>query len=277
MHHKPTLVILGADAALHAACRAALAGHTDVFYEGQAERPYRPDFVLVPLRDPLLACVERFAIQRRIQPDVPLLLCGADVAAEVAVELIKAGAVDFVGLPIAPEVLRRKLDRARSGRYVSVLDEPALAPLRTSQGEEGQAPGLNRRRCFRVQVPSHLALVLSSPKLGENVRIPVEDLSVKMDGQAGGMRLRADAAVVARLLALGGEVPVSIHLPGPGPGEGQVLPGHIHLLRMNAGVTGAHVVLGVQYRLTHHRDEEKLERLWMQCQRQLKTSIRPAH
>lgn len=118
-------------------------------------------------------------------------------------------------------------------------------------------------------MPSYIGLAVSSPKLGEHVRLPVEDLSVPMDGHAGGMRLRADAAV-ARVLSLGSEVPVSIHVPG----EAHPLPGQIHLLRMtpSANTPGAPMMLGVQYRMSHHRDEGKLERLWMQCQRLFKAA-----
>jgi CheY-like chemotaxis protein len=140
--HKRTLVILGSDAALHGACVAALAGHTEVFDEGYPDRPHQPDFVLIPLREPLLPCIELFATQRRTQARVPILLCGADLPVEVVVELIKAGAVDFVGLPIVPEVLRRKLERAQTGRYVLALDEPAFASLLSplDRSPMGQGP-----------------------------------------------------------------------------------------------------------------------------------------
>lgn len=263
--HPFTAVVLDADPALLALCTDALAGLAKVYPEGHPERPLRPDFVLVALREPMFQSVARFVTQKSQAPEVPVLLVGELSDVDEVVELLKAGATDFVRLPLVPEVLRRKLMRVKKGRYIHVLDRPALLPLRPLEDAGDQADGApdgaNRRRCFRVNIPADVSLQVSSPLLPPEARMAVEDLSISSEDQPGGMRLRGDASLVAQLLAMGADVPARFHLPG----EAQPLPGRFRVLRLVP--LGRHVNLGVSYRLTHVRDEDKLQRLWVQCQR----------
>ena len=100
--------------------------------------------------------------------------------------------------------------------------------------------------------------------MGGDLHLLAEDLSVAIDDEPGGMRLRAELGQAGRLPAAGAEVVANFHLPG----ETTPLPGHIRLMRTGAGIN--HVWLGVKYRLNSQRDEEKVQRLWVRYQRQMR-------
>ncbi len=262
------VVLLGGDPALRQACATALGGLARIYLEADADRPHHPALVMLVLRPPFTADVEVFCKQRRAQPDVPIMLLSAALRADVAVELVKHGAVDFLALPPDPAALQRKAERVLLCRPGVTLDAPALEPLRAMYEAEAEAAErartqANRRRCFRAQVPSQQALVVRLPHLDGEVQLVAEDLSVPIDDQPGGMRLRADNACAPRLPAEGAEVAARFHLPG----EAAPLPGSLRVMRATSGP--AHVWLGVEYRLSSTRDEEKIQRLWVQYQRQV--------
>lgn len=266
---------MGADGALRQQCAHALGGLGRVYAPEDADRPHRPDLVLMCFAPGDLAgAVQRFAQQLAAQPATPVLLLGQDVPVDLAVELLRLGATDFLALPLQALPLRRKVERTLLGRAQPAFDWPELAPLRVAEEEQIKAAdqkplAQNRRRCFRALIPSDMTLQVSLPQRGEDLRLIAEELSVPMDGHRGGLRLRTEGVALARLPAMGSEVQARFHLED----DPRPLPGQLRLVRLTTtmGRSGPVVWLGAQYQLTQPKDEDQIQRFWVKCQRQTRS------
>lgn len=254
--------LIGADAALTEECRAALAGFGALRMVGpkvtQLGRP--PDATLVCLRYPIAEGVAVFAQSRAFRPNVPVILIGDEIDVDIATELLKCGATEFITRSSLPELLRPKLERALELRRGPVLDLEEFAPLSQLQPASQQA---HRRRCFRAQVRG---ATLRVPGRGAEVQICVEDLSIPTDGWPGGLGAVADEASLRRL-PLGewggtASIPLVLQLPGE-----PAVAVSARLVGRRRRKTGGTTHLAFQYVATSPGSEAVLRRAWVGAQR----------
>jgi CheY-like chemotaxis protein len=258
-------VLLAATEAQHQELAAALLGLADLVREEQWERAGRTDLFLLLLHEPYVDGVRTFTSLREAHPGVPVLLLSETLSADFAVELIKHGATDFLSLPPDQQALRRKAERALRVCFQAAFDAPLFAPLLPKDGrapEPNSPDGRNRRRCFRAPIPTGMSLGVTIPLRGGDIRLVAEEFSVALDGVRGGIRLLGDAALAPRVPGSGSNLAVRFHLPD----EAAPVPGHISIIR--TGLAGGQVWLGGQYWMDSPRDEDKIQRLWIRCQRQ---------
>lgn len=254
--------LIGADAALTEECRRALVGFGALRTVGpevtQLGRP--PAATLVSLRHPIAAGVAAFAQSRAFRPNVPVILIGEDVDLDIATELLKCGAAEFITRESLPGLLRPKLERALELRLGPVLDVAEFLPL--ARSPEASQPS-NRRRCFRAQVRGATLRVAGR---GVEVQIPVEDLSIPTDGWPGGLGAVADQASMRRLPLneWGGaaSIPLVLHLAGEPP-----VALNARLVANRRRPTAGTTHLAFQYIVTAPGAEAVLRRAWMAAQR----------
>lgn len=254
--------LIGADAALTEECRAALAGFGTLRMVGpevtQLGRP--PDATLVCLRYPIAEGMTVFAQSRAFRPNVPVVLIGDEIDVDIATELLKCGATEFIVRSSLPELLRPKLERALELRRGPVLDMQEFRALGQSQQAAQQA---NRRRCFRAQLRG---ATLRVPGRGAEVQLCVEDLSIPTDGWPGGLGAVADEASVRRLplneWSGASSIPLVLHLPGE-----PAVALNARLVASRRRKTGGTTHLAFQYLATVPGSEAVLRRAWMAAQR----------
>ena len=92
-------------------------------------RPCRPDIVIVEIpsnqgrkNEPTSSVIERLA---RAFPDTAILVTGPTRSAQHVIQIIRAGALDFLGRPVKQDDLLRALDKAARSRPSSVPPQRA--------------------------------------------------------------------------------------------------------------------------------------------------------
>ncbi len=273
--------IVGADTEMFKTCAAALRPIASVvpltvgvrdsvvgIAPGQRapEELWEVDALLIAVGRSLPEEIARVAWCNATNPTVPLIVVATGVDADLAVELVKCGAHDFVSAPLIPNVLRFKVERAIGARSGPVLETPVLAPLdRSRSGREYD--GANARRCFRARpiLGRNVSVTVRLPN-GSDQAFAVEDLSIATDGWPGGMLLRTErmprqlpfADWSTRGLAM------RIRLPDgktePIVASGRMLPGTRRTTR--AGL----LRFAIQYALQNAIDAARVQSYWIECQ-----------
>lgn len=258
------LDVVGADAALVGACAAAVAGFGTIRAMGAVNTALKPapDVLLLAIRVPIADGIAAFIHSRAARPMVPVVLIGHDSDVEVALELLKVGATDFVVRSTLAESLLPKLERALHLRHGVVPTHPALSAL--IEPSPSAPPRENRRRCYRARIAS--ALVTMRLRDGE-ARLTLEDLSIPTDGWPGGIGLRVDVATGARLpfdaWQRGEAVPLIVQAAGE-----PAIAVTARLITASRRVVGAELLFAVDYLVDHPDGEAALRRLWINAQRQ---------
>lgn len=182
--------------------------------------------------------------------------------ADLAVELVKCGADDFLTLPPAPAALLRKVRRA-TGRISTrpAFDVPALQPLQRKQWK-----GEDRRLCHRVRVPGNRLVRAHFEESGQSAALSVVDLSIATEARPGGLLLRANADA-ARLIAVdrrrrGETLSFGLDLVD----GGSRISVEARVVRVRPGPART-VLVAVSYMVTDAQAEARLRLLWMDLQR----------
>lgn len=254
--------LIGADAALVLACREALLGFGTIRVSGPEETQVgkAPDATLVCIGIPLAQGITRFAQCRALRPTVPVLLIGEAVDTDIATELIKCGAAEFVTRESVPELLRPRLERTLQLRRGAVLVAPEFEVL---ADRADPMPGANRRRCFRALARG---AVLKAGGRGGEVSLTLEDLSIPTEGWPGGLGALVDDAGLRRLPVSDWSTVDSIPLTLQAPGEPAVAI-RARLVSSRRRRSGPITHLAFQYLLTTPASEVVVRRLWLAGQR----------
>jgi two-component system, NtrC family, response regulator HydG len=109
-------------------------GHEALAAGGGAEglalmRKQAPDFLITDLKMEGIGGLEVVEAAKRIDPACPALIVTAFGSVETAVEAMRLGAMDFLGKPFAPEVLRLKVERALEMRREKLSRQRAEAEV----------------------------------------------------------------------------------------------------------------------------------------------------
>lgn len=224
------------------------------------------DAILFGLSDPLEQSVSGFCQSRREHPLVPILALGAGVDADLATELVKCGAEDFMLLPASPEALCHKVRRALGEAVGPAFDRPELAAFQSAPPDE------NQRHCFRVSVSPEYPVLSTLPGPVERP-FEVKDLSIATDQAPGGLQLSA-ARELARRLPFDqwerrSDIEIVVHLPKGSPitTRARLIPG------LRNGPDGS-VRFAVEYWVTRPADKQRFHRYWVDAQRRMRRRAR---
>ncbi len=264
---QPALVpigLIGADATLTAACKATLAGVAEVLPQSSTIAPSvaaKLAAVILALPQAEQAAVQRFEDLHAAHPDLKIFLLGSEIPVNVVVELLKAGAEDYLELPYDALALRRKLDRA--------LGLPG-DPSETSLLQSVMSGERNRRNSYRAKTPDAPATRVRLPLNHAAVDLQVLDLSLASDRLLGGMSWLA-TPIAANELPLstwtrGTIVPFHLDLPG----ARIKIPGKAIIVRVTLpppGPVKEPFEIGVQYTVDNPYDERLIAKFWAECQR----------
>ncbi|MSP59496.1 MAG: hypothetical protein EXR72_03980 [Myxococcales bacterium] len=224
------------------------------------------DALLLVLADPIEDGIREFARCLGRFPGKPIIPLGRAVDPEVAVELVKDGAADFLSLPFNPEVLVRKIRRAlRMTGPRPAFDSAAFAPLR----KDSPSPydGANRRRCFRAE-PLVGYRATATVRGARTVIFQVENLSIVTDGQPGGMLLSANATKAPALPLAdwerGRAFELQLQLPHGPPIRtvSRMVPGTLR--------KGGPLRFAVHYSVDKAADAAQVRAFWLECQRAIR-------
>jgi CheY-like chemotaxis protein len=220
------------------------------------------DALLVVLAAPLSDSVDNFARLRRAHPLLPIVLLAEGVDANLATELLKCGAEDFLQLPPSPEALRRKLQRALGDVIGPAFDVPELAAFRPRDFDE------NQRHCYRVSVLPEFPVAGRFPGPVDRA-LEVKDLSIETDKGPGGMQVAADRTTARRLpfdqWNRRREIDISVQLPSGAPitTRARLIPG----LR---NAPDGSIRFAVEYWVSRPADKERFRRYWVEAQRRMR-------
>jgi hypothetical protein len=270
------IALLGADEGLLSACATALDQVATVTAVLNEERDLaQASLLLFVLREPIESGTAHIARLRLTRRRLPLVVLATGIQANAAVELVKCGVADLLTLEGAPPrphglALRRKVERVLWRRGALTLDDPALVPLSTLFGPDAAAAyafgNSNRRQCYRAHTSTRTAavLLLSAPH-GE-LRCTIDDISVATEEQSGGVRVRAEPTVAAKMplsaWQRGSEISGTFQLGG----EREPIPVRLRVIRIEGGTGGVQASLALQYIPLDPRHEQQLQRFWMRCQ-----------
>jgi CheY-like chemotaxis protein len=222
----------------------------------------RFDALLVALTAPLSDSVDHFSQLRRAHPLIPIVLLAEGVDANLATELLKCGAEDFLLLPPSPEALRRKLQRALGDASGPAFDVPELAAFRPRDFDE------NQRHCYRVCVLPEFPVAGRFPGPVDRA-LEVKDLSIETDKGPGGMQLAADRSTARRLpfdqWNRRREIDITVQLPSGAPitARARLIPG----LR---NAPDGSIRFAVEYWVSRPVDNERFRRYWVEAQRRMR-------
>lgn len=231
---------------------------------GTATGPQDVDVLLFTLRQPIAMSVMLFARCRTANTRKPIIVLGEGVHADLAVELVKNGADDFISLPPDRIGLRRKVQRAMGVHQGPGFEWSILKPFRRPNIPPG---GKNRRHCYRVMsLPDRPVIVTVSLPEGTFL-LDVINLSIATDGWPGGLLLSSAAAVTRSLpfeaWETGEDLVFTMDLPDEGPPislKGQMVAG------LRSGPAGS-TQFAIQYWAIRSADEIRIRRYWADAQR----------
>lgn len=264
--------LVGADRTLAIVCQRALAHLGEVVTVPPTLDVHDTSVVVLVITPASDDSVRALARIRASSPRVRLIVLSTGVSADVAVELVKCGAEDYLELPCDPNALARKVERALTGSSRPTLDAPLVSAFSTG----GTAFG-NRRRTFRARVPANYSARVHVSVAGRIEILDLVDISLAADDQLGGMAWRADARVAAGLpldsWSRGTTLAANIELPG----HAVLIPADVILVRMTLGLSGpaaTPIAIGVQYALCNAEEDRVIRTFWMECQRRMAGPVR---
>jgi hypothetical protein len=191
---------------------------------------------------------------------LPLILLGEELSANLAVELVKCGADDYLDVPFDRAALLRKVRRAVDGFRGPAFDDPAFVPL-----QPAGFTGRNRRHCFRIAVSAEFPVHARLRGTSGEYPVRVVDVSIANDGWFGGMLLKIDEAVATNLdLSDGQKLRILAELPDslpPMPLDARIVLGGVR-----AGPRKT-VMVALQYQTACPEDEERMRQYWVDAQR----------
>jgi CheY-like chemotaxis protein len=229
------------------------------------DRSWRSDAyaaILIALREPLAEGIADLCAARRSNPLVPFIVLAANVDANLAAELLKLGADDFLLMPPAPEALLHKVRRLLGEALGPAFELPELAAFKPRDFDQ------NQRRCFRVHVPPDFPVASTFPGPIERP-LEVKDLSIETEVGPGGMQIAADRATARRLpfdqWNRRREIELNVQLPTGSPivARARLVPG----LRHSADGS---IRFAVEYWVTRPAEKERFRRYWVEAQRRLR-------
>jgi CheY-like chemotaxis protein len=230
-----------------------------------AQRAWRPDAygaLVIALREPLAEGIAEFCAVRRSNPLVPVIVLAANVDANLAAELLKLGADDFLLMPPTPEALLHKVRRLLGEALGPAFELPELAAFRPRDFDQ------NQRRCFRVHVPPDFPVASVFPGPVERP-LEVKDLSIETETGPGGMQIAADRATARRLpfdqWNRRREIDLNVQLPSGSPivARARLVAG----LRHSGDGT---IRFAVEYWVTRPAEKERFRRYWVEAQRRVR-------
>lgn len=217
--------------------------------------------IVVGLSAPLESSVAEFCALRRAYPLVSFLVLARDLDANLAVELLKLGAEDFLLVPPDLAALKHKVRRMLGEASGPAFERAELAAFRPREFDQ------NERRCFRVNVLPDFSVATIFPGPIDRP-LDVKDLSIETDAGPGGMQVCADLHTARRLpfdqWGRRREIDVTVRLPTGSPvvARGRLVPG----LR-NAG--DGTIRFAIEYWVTRPADKERFRRYWVEAQRRM--------
>ncbi len=230
--------------------------------------------LLLVLREPIADGVARMVRLRLSQRRLPLLLLAFGVTPDQAVELVKCGAADLLSLRGSPPsfivdapALHAKVERALWRRNGLTLEDPVLAPLAGLYGPAAAAyASSNRRLCYRANTSNKASATLVLPTPPGEARCQISDISVATEEQSGGLRLRAEPMVAAKMPLStwhrGSELSGALLLTD----ENTSIPLRLRIIRAEGGTGGQAAQVALQYIPLDPRHEQRIQRFWMRCQ-----------
>ncbi len=207
---------------------------------------------------------------RKANPLVPLLAVGRKVDPDLAVEVVKLLANDFLSLPLRAErELLNKAERLLGGRKGPAVDRACLVPLRLAALNRGT----DRRHVYRALVPAHWrarAHVLGTPATNW---VEIEDLAIPHQGWPGAMLLRASRDAAEAIVDVvpkwgkGARLLMQVLL------EGQLRPIDVEsrVVRIPRPTSDRWFHFVVEYDTDCAADSDVVRTFWMDCQTRSKT------
>lgn len=264
---RVTVGLIGTDLEAGVRCADALSGMADFMllpWEVRLREIEPPALLLLTLAPPHAEKVRHLVRYRQERPVLPVLLLGAGLGPDQAVELMLcSGAADYLSLPPEPTALRRKVERALQCGWQPAFDGPLFAPFTTSSSSGRLG---NQRRAFRAAVPPWLEGTALFATEGRELVLRLEDLSITVDGFHGGMSLLADARSTAALplgsFWVGDSFLLNLRLST----EPETLTVRARIMRVERTIVGG-VRMGVLYEPRDPASQKRLQRFWADCQR----------
>ncbi len=194
MARKHRIGIVGQDDELKTFCEKSLGLVAKVeFYETYEDvfTPLNESLLLFAINQPNAENTAALAKCIKSNPDLPVLVLGADFSPNQAVELVKCGATDFLALPTKPVEIRLKVERILRGRRGPVFKDSLLMPFEPTSG---RLPlpymGSNRRLCYRASVIQDAAIRVQLTVDSKPYFLEIVEISVVTDRRPGGLLLR---------------------------------------------------------------------------------------
>ncbi len=217
-----------------------------------------------------VACVRTFEKIRKLDPDARVLITDCGFDAETAVELIKVGAVDLLGVPMDAQRLLYKVVRATTAAQWPAFDINGLSqvPPRLEAQTHVRAETAERRAGFRVALSAdnQCHLLMRVGNLG--LRLPVQDLSIGMMGTAAGVAVIVEKPTFRQAVAaLKPKMQVSAWLELPR--DPKQIPLQCAVVRVTSGLDNS-LLLAMSYQTPHRADATRIRCFWTQAQRRKK-------
>lgn len=222
------------------------------------------DVLLFSLKRPHVMSVMLFTRCRAANTRKPIIVLGEGVNADLAVELVKNGADDFISYPPDRNGLRHKVQRALGMYQGPGFEWAILRPFKRTHAPPG---GKNRRHCYRATCIPHRPITISVTLAEDTFYIDVINISIATDGWPGGLLLSSDASTTRNLpfesWETGAEIVFTMDLPDEAPPiniKGQMVIG------LRPGPAGS-TRFAVMYWTTRPEDEVRIRRYWADAQR----------
>jgi len=202
----------------------------------------------------------------RANPRLPVIAVGRRVDADLAVEIVKLVAEDFVTLPLRSEGdLVHKVERALRRKSGPCIERSCLAPLRVASVQEGET---DRRHVFRAVVPAQWQARGHVRGTPIGARVTIEDIAIPHEGWPGSMLLKADRISAQEIVKAaprwgqGSRIDMDVKLEG----ESRELGLKAKVVRVPRPRGKRWFYFAVEYVAEEPEDNEAFRRFWMDCQ-----------
>jgi two-component system, NtrC family, response regulator HydG len=142
---------------------------TDPVQGVKSAEDLNPNLIILDLAMPGLDGMEALRQIRDHDPEARVVMITGDYSVESAIKAIRAGAADYVGKPISPEMLRKIVQEAREQVELTQREnslENAFAEVFSLEGMIGRSPGMLQTFDLVRRVAPHFRTALITGETG---------------------------------------------------------------------------------------------------------------
>ena len=226
-------------------------------------RPLQLDVLLYAAKDTMKAELSNFKTCLLANPKLPILLFNERNDTEQLVELLRAGASDFIAPPFKEHALRKVLSRILRSQHRSLHLLPNLDMRADEVDSEADK---NRRQAYRARVLPNLSpkVYFLNPKISETMDI--HDISIFSEHSAGGMLLKCETTATNEFLLDFQNQSETLEVLVDFSSRFGIRRATVQIVRANKRDRAQHCA--IRYQPSDFDDAQAFQRFWMLCQQQ---------